>query len=50
MVLSRIQVRWIKAILANNGSSTDKELIAHFVKEGGVPKYIAEAWVAKRRE
>jgi hypothetical protein len=41
---------WIKATLSNDEASSDQELVDHFMKEGGLSKEDAQAWVAKRGE
>ena len=42
--------RCIKATLSNDEKSTDEELIAYFMKEGGLSREVAASWVAKRSE
>lgn len=44
------QKRWIIATLTNDETSTDAELVEYFITEGGVERFIAEFWVAKRNE
>ena len=41
---------WILAILTNDEASTNDELEAHFIKEGGLSRRTARAWVAKRMQ
>jgi hypothetical protein len=42
------QRRWIVAVLANDEASTDEELVAHFMAEGGLNEKMARYWVGKR--
>lgn len=41
--------KWIKDILSNDESSTDKELIKLFIEEGNLTLKEAELWVTKRQ-
>ena len=40
--------KWIVAELSNNESSSDEELITHFMQEGPMTKEEASQWVSKR--
>jgi len=44
------QRRWIVAVLANDETSTEAELVAYFIAEGGLTQHMAEYWVGKRNE
>jgi pyrroloquinoline quinone (PQQ) biosynthesis protein C len=39
---------WIKSVLSNDEDSSDEELVAYFMQEGGLTKEEAVAWVTKR--
>ena len=43
------KIRWIKATLANDETSTDAELIEHFTSQG-VELLEAQTWVAQRAQ
>lgn len=39
---------WIEAVLSNDETATDDELIGYFITEGKLSLKAAQAWVAKR--
>jgi hypothetical protein len=41
---------WITAELTNNEVATDEELVAYFMREGGLSEEEAREWVRKRSE
>ena len=48
MTFDQQKLDWINAILANDETSTDEELLEHFVNEGGLTCTEAEHFVAQR--
>nr|WP_280971432.1 hypothetical protein [Cupriavidus gilardii]WDE72671.1 hypothetical protein [Cupriavidus gilardii] len=41
---------WVETILSNDETSTDEQLIEHFIAEGGIERAEAVALVARRNE
>lgn len=39
---------WLEAVLSNDETSTDDELVGYFITEGKLSLRDAQAWVAKR--
>jgi hypothetical protein len=39
---------WIKSVLSNDETSSDEELVTHFMHEGKMTEKEARMWVSKR--
>jgi len=46
--MQKALIDWINSILHNDESSTDQELVDHFVKEGGLTVDEAKRFVSQR--
>jgi hypothetical protein len=50
MGLDSQTAHWIEAVLTNDETASDDELVAHFMQEGNFTKEEAEVLVSKREE
>lgn len=48
--MDKKNIEWIEAVLANDENSSDAELVAYFMKEGGMTSSEATYWVSKRND